>query len=100
MADTRAIRFKSVLFVLFLANLNVLLIYRFISNTPSSMVRVFAHGAMDRQIDPSCWTYFLFQPVLHDWCNNSCGMSYPVCGTVHIKEPLLLIRKSSLYGGS
>ena len=27
-------------------------------------------------------------------------MCYPVCGMVHIKEPLLLIRKSSLYGGS
>ena len=27
-------------------------------------------------------------------------MCYPVCGTVHIKEPLLLIGKSSLCGGS
>ena len=25
------------------------------------------------------------------------GMCYPVCGVVHIKEPLLLIRKSSPY---
>ena len=41
-----------------------------------------------------------FQPVLHDWCNKGCGMCYPVCGVVHIKEPLLLIRKSSLCGGS
>ena len=24
-----------------------------------------------------------------------CGMCYPVCGMVHIKEPLLLIGKSS-----
>ena len=38
---------------------------------------------------------FLFQPVLHDWCNKGCGMCYPVCGMVHIKEPLLLIGKSS-----
>ena len=29
-----------------------------------------------------------------------CGMCYPVCGMVHIKEPLLLIDKSSLCGGS
>ena len=45
-------------------------------------------------------TYFSFQPVLHDWCNKGRGMCYPVCGMVHIKEPLLLIRKSSLCGGS
>ena len=63
------------------------------------MVRVFARGAMGRQIDPSL-TYFSFQPVLHDWCNKGCGMCYPVCGMMHIKEPLLLIRKSSLCGGS
>ena len=34
------------------------------------------------------YSYFSFQPVLHDWY-------YPVCGMVHIKEPLLLIEKSS-----
>ena len=34
----------------------------------SSVVRVFAHGAMGCLIDPSL-SYFLFQPVLHDWCN-------------------------------
>ena len=45
-------------------------------------------------------SYFSFQPVLHDWCNKGCGMCYPVCGMVHIKEPLLLIDKSSLCGGS
>ena len=56
------------------------------------------------------WTYckacltpiqrFSFQPVLHDWCNKGCGMCYRVCGIVHIKEPLLLIGKSSPCGGS
>ena len=55
------------------------------------MVRAFAHGAMGRRIDP-LWggpvELFL------------CGMCYPVCGMVHIKEPLLLIEKSSLCGGS
>ena len=41
-----------------------------------------------------------FQPVLHDWCNKGRGMCYPVCGMVHIKEPLLLIGKRSPCGGS
>ena len=36
----------------------------------------------------------------NDWCNKGCGMYYPVCGMMHIKEPLLLIGKSSLCGGS
>ena len=49
-------------------------------------------------VDPL--SYFLFQPVLHDWCNKGRGMCYPVCGMVHIKEPLLLNRKSSSCGGS
>ena len=44
--------------------------------------------------------YFSFQPVLHDWCNKGSGMCYPVCGMVHLKEPLLLIDKCSLCGGS
>ena len=42
-------------------------------------------------------SYFSFQPVLHD---KGRGMCYPVCGMVHIKEPLLLIDKNSLCGGS
>ena len=45
-------------------------------------------------------SYFSFHPVLHDWCNKGCGMCYSVCGMVHIKEPLLLIEKSSPCGGS
>ena len=43
--------------------------------------------------------FFAIQPVLHDWCNKGRGMCYPVCRMVHIKEPLLLIGKSSLCGG-
>ena len=57
------------------------------------VVGLIVHG-----VDPL--SYFYFHPVLHDWCNKGCGMNYPVCGMVHIKEPLLLIRKSSLCGGS
>ena len=37
-------------------------------------------------VDPL--SYFSFQPVLHDWCNKGGGMYYPVCGMMHIKEPL------------
>ena len=43
---------------------------------------------------------FSLQPVLYDWCNKGHGMCYPVCGMVHIKDPLLLIIKSSACGGS
>ena len=45
-------------------------------------------------------SYFSFQPVLHDWCNKCRVMCYPVCGMVHIKEPLLLIGKSSPCGSN
>ena len=37
-------------------------------------------------VDPL--SYFSFQPVPHEWCNKGCGMCYPVCGMMHIKEPL------------
>ena len=57
------------------------------------MVIAFAHGAMGNRIDPLL-SYFSFQPVLHD-----CGMCYPVCWMVHIKESLLLIGKSSSCSG-
>ena len=55
-------------------------------------------GSILHGVDPL--SYFSFQPVLHDWCNKGRGMYYPVCGMVHIKEPLMLIDKSSLCGGS
>ena len=55
-------------------------------------------GSILHGVDPL--SYFSFQPVLHDWCNKGCSMCYPVCGIVHIKEPLLLIGKSSPCGGS
>ena len=57
------------------------------------VIRSILHG-----VDPL--SYFSFQPVLHDWCNKGRGMCYPVCGMMHIKEPLVLIGKSSLCGGS
>ena len=55
-------------------------------------------GSILHGVDPL--SYFSFQPVLHDWCNKGRGMCYPVCGMVHIKEPLLLIDKSSPCGDS
>ena len=61
----------------------------------SLMVR-WVVGSILHGVDPL--SYFSFQPVLHDWCNKGRGMCYPVCGMVHIKEPLLLIDKSSLCG--
>ena len=39
--------------------------------------------------------YVSSQPVLHNLCNKRRGMCYPVCGMVHIKESLILIRRSS-----
>ena len=65
------------------------------------MVRAFAHGVVGsilHGVDPL--SYFSFQQVLHDWCNKGRGMCNPICGNVHIKEPLLLIGKSSPCGGS
>ena len=44
-------------------------------------------------------SYFSFQPVLQDRCKDR-GMCYPVCGMMRIKEPLLIMGKSSPCGGS
>ena len=63
----------------------------------SLMVR-WVVGSILHGVDPL--SYFSFQPVLHDWCNKGHGMCYPVYGIMHIKEPLLLIGKSSPCGGS
>ena len=51
---------------------------------------------------PSCSLgYFPFQPVVHNWFIKGRGMYCSVVyGKVHIKDPLLLIEKSSLCGGS
>ena len=68
------------------------------SEIESSLSVRWVVGSILHGVDPL--SYFSFQPMLHDWCNKGCGMCYPVCGMVHIKEPLLLIDKSSLCGGS
>ena len=40
--------------------------------------------------------YFSFQAGLHNWFNKGHDMCYLVCRMVHIKDLLLLIKKSSL----
>ena len=59
-------------------------------------VALWRDGSSDQSFMVDPLSSFLFHPVLHYWCNKGCGMYYPICGIVHIKEPLLLIRKSSL----
>ena len=54
------------------------------------MVRAFAHGAMGSRIDPS-WSgpieLFLNSASAPRLVNKGCGLCYPVCGMVHIKNP-------------
>ena len=57
-------------------------------------------GSLDLSFIVDSLSYFSNQPVLHNWCNKGCGMYYPVCGMVHIKQPLLLIKNSSPCDGS
>ena len=64
------------------------------------LLHTWRDGSLDRSFMVDPLSYFSFQPGLHDWCNKGRGMCYPVCGMVHIKEPLLLIDKSSLCGDS
>ena len=69
----------------------------------SSVVRAFAlwyNGSSDRSFMMDPFSYFSLQPVLHDWWKRGRGMCYPICGMVHIKDPLLIIGKSSPCGGS
>ena len=57
------------------------------------LILTWCNGSSDRSFMVDPLSYFTFQPVLHDWCNKGHGMCYPVCGMVHIKEPLLLIER-------
>ena len=63
-------------------------------------IRSWCDGSSDRSLMVDLLGYFSFQPVPHNWCNKGHGMCYPICGMVHIKEPLLLTGKSSAYGSS
>ena len=82
-------------------NRSISIKYLLIFNNRSSVVRAllmvrWVVGSILHGVSPL--SYFSFQPVLHESCNKGRGMCYPVCGMVHIKEPLLLIGKSSLCG--
>ena len=60
------------------------------------------HPMKDRSDDPSHSERTLLPRssfVLHDWHNKGCGMCYLVYGMMHIKEPFLLINKSSPCSG-
>ena len=65
-----------------------------------SAARKNANRMFDSQVSHSFSNHSLFQRVLHNLCNKGCGMCYPVCGMMHIKEPLLLIRKRISCGSS
>ena len=62
-------------------------------------VRLWCDWSSDRSFMEDPLSYFSFQPLLHDLYNKGRGMCYPVCGMMHLKEPLLLIGKSSSCGG-
>ena len=48
-------------------------------------VRSWCYGSSDRSFMANPLSYFSFQLVLHDWCNNNRGMCHLVCEMVHIK---------------
>ena len=66
--------------------------------------RLFKLGSADpsllKKAQVLSFFYFQFQPVVHNWFIKGRGMYCSVYGKVHIKDPLLLIEKSSLCGGS
>ena len=69
----------------------------------SSVVRAFAYGVRDRRINPSWWTHWAISRSSR--CSTTVAAKAVVCvilsvGVMHIKEPFLLIRKSSLCGSS
>ena len=55
---------------------------------------VVCDGSLGRPFMVDPLSYFSFHPLFHDWYNKGRGVCYPVCGMVHMKEPLLLIEKS------
>ena len=56
------------------------------------MVRVFAHGAMDRRIDPSWWTH---RVISRSSQASTTGVTKAMVCV--IKEPLLLIGNEMFY---
>ena len=75
-----------------------ILSYTILLTSCDNLVHSWCDGSSDRSFMVDPLSYFWFQPVIHDWGNKGCGMCYPVCGMMHIKEPSL--RKSSACGSS
>ena len=63
-------------------------------------VHSWCDGTLDQSFMVDPLIYFLLHPMLHDWCNKGSGMCFHVSGTMHIKEPFLLLRNSSPCGSS
>ena len=78
--------------------LNPVVVSHYRARAVLGFLQLEATETLPMAVDPL--SYFSFQSALHDWCNKGHGMCYPVSGMVHIKEPLLLIGKSSPCGGS
>ena len=55
----------------------------------SKSVRKWRDGSSDRSFMVEPFSYSSFQPLFHVWYNKGLGMYYPVCGMMHMKEPLL-----------
>ena len=79
---------------------NQLLIHSDISRLPLTFVLLIISFSTDRSLMVDPLSYFSFQPVLQNWYKKGCDMCYPVCGMIHIKDSLLLIRKSIPHSGS
>ena len=57
-----------------------------------------AHGVVGHQIDPKWCTHWIISLTMNS--TTGCGMCYPTCRMVHVKDPLLLIEKNSPWSGS
>ena len=62
-------------------------------------VRSWCDRSSDRSLKVGPLSCFPFHPVFHNWCDKGRRICYPVCGMMHIIEPLLLLGKSSSCGG-
>ena len=95
-------------YIVFLTDVYILCLYLSlipsVSLPPPQSISTFPSKSLSPPIllsGPSCSLgYFPFQPVVHNWFIKGRGMYCSVYGKVHIKDPLLLIEKSSLCGGS
>ena len=64
--------------------------------SPWQSIYLWCDRLLDRSLMWDPLSYFSFQPVLH---TKGHGMCSPVSGMVHIKDPMMLIRKSNTCCG-